>query len=223
MRISEAAKETGLSVSNIRFYERKGLLAPSREEDSKYRDYTEEDIEQLKRIILFRKMDVPVETIFLIETNALDLRKALEGQQEILFEKQRMLQGSVDLCRRILEDPDMDKLNTDFYLDYVKTEEDRGRRFAEVEEFLEDVSEFMGMAEFRYDPHVGKFLQNPWIVRGISLLWLVSCLLLPISAIVSMVAEGNVSDERVFLWIVWAVCLTYAFWLFRRRNHSDLK
>lgn len=28
MRISEAAKITGLSVSNIRFYEKKGLLSP---------------------------------------------------------------------------------------------------------------------------------------------------------------------------------------------------
>lgn len=93
MRISEAAKATGLSVSNIRFYERKGLLAPSREEDSKYRDYTEEDIEQLKRIILFRKMDVPVETISLIETNELDLRKALERQQEILLEKLLLANG----------------------------------------------------------------------------------------------------------------------------------
>ena len=57
MRISEAAKITGLSVSNIRFYEKKGLLAPVREEESKYRDYAKEDIAQLKRIILYRKMN----------------------------------------------------------------------------------------------------------------------------------------------------------------------
>lgn len=46
MRIGEIAKRTGLNISNIRFYERKGLLAPKREQDSQYRDYTEEDVLQ---------------------------------------------------------------------------------------------------------------------------------------------------------------------------------
>ena len=40
MRIGEIARRTGLNISNIRFYERKGLLCPDREDDSKYRDYT---------------------------------------------------------------------------------------------------------------------------------------------------------------------------------------
>ena len=44
MRIGEIAKRTGLNISNIRFYERKGLLTPKREQDSQYRDYTEEDV-----------------------------------------------------------------------------------------------------------------------------------------------------------------------------------
>ncbi len=46
MRIGEIAKRTGLNISNIRFYERKGLLTPKREQDSQYRDYTEEDVLQ---------------------------------------------------------------------------------------------------------------------------------------------------------------------------------
>lgn len=32
MRISEVAARTGLNISNVRFYERKGLLTPDREE-----------------------------------------------------------------------------------------------------------------------------------------------------------------------------------------------
>ena len=42
MKIGEAAKETGLSISNIRFYERKGLLCPRRKEESQYREYEPE-------------------------------------------------------------------------------------------------------------------------------------------------------------------------------------
>ena len=42
MRIGEIAERTGLNISNVRFYERKGLLTPERETGSKYRDYSEE-------------------------------------------------------------------------------------------------------------------------------------------------------------------------------------
>ena len=48
MKISEAAKLTGLNVSSIRFYERKGLLMPQREDGSKYRDYTDEDVQRIR-------------------------------------------------------------------------------------------------------------------------------------------------------------------------------
>ena len=37
MRIGEVAEKTGLSISNIRFYEKKGLIGPEREAESKYR------------------------------------------------------------------------------------------------------------------------------------------------------------------------------------------
>lgn len=61
MKIGEVAEQTGLSISNIRFYEKKGLIEPKRNEQSKYRDYTEEDVKRLKQIILYRKMDMPLE------------------------------------------------------------------------------------------------------------------------------------------------------------------
>ena len=48
IQIGEAAKETGLSISNIRFYEKKGLLTPAKNEESKYREYSPEDISRLK-------------------------------------------------------------------------------------------------------------------------------------------------------------------------------
>lgn len=62
MRIGEVAKLTGLSDSNIRFYEKKGLLASARVQESKYRDYTQEDVETLKRILLYRKLNISIGT-----------------------------------------------------------------------------------------------------------------------------------------------------------------
>lgn len=61
MGIKEVEKQTGISSQNIRFYERQGLLSPERNPENGYRMYGEEEVEQLKRIKLFRKLDMPVE------------------------------------------------------------------------------------------------------------------------------------------------------------------
>ena len=66
MKIGQAAQLTGLTISNIRFYERKGLLEPERNDQSKYRNYSEQDIRRLKQIILYRKMNMPIEKIALM-------------------------------------------------------------------------------------------------------------------------------------------------------------
>ena len=66
MKIGEVGKETGLSASNIRFYEKKGLLCPKRREESQYREYGPEDVRRLKEIMLFRKLGISVESIYLM-------------------------------------------------------------------------------------------------------------------------------------------------------------
>ena len=45
MRIGEVAQRTGLSISNIRFYEKKGLIGPERNEQNRYREHEEEDVQ----------------------------------------------------------------------------------------------------------------------------------------------------------------------------------
>ena len=80
MRISEAAERTGLKVSNVRFYERKGLLSPAREADSKYRDYSEEDVQRIKLILLYRKMGVSIDTIYLLLNEKAGMKDILTRQ-----------------------------------------------------------------------------------------------------------------------------------------------
>lgn len=214
MRISEAAKETGLSVSNIRFYEKKGLLYPEREEESKYRDYTKEDIRRLKQIILYRKMNLPVEMILLILNGETSARKVLERQREELIEQQHMLQGSIELCSRVLAETDLEQIDVDYFLNYVREEEGRGRKFALIEELLDDASDFYGISKFRADPWAGKLMEKKWIVRGIALIWLLICILLPAWQIGAGIGkEGSV---RAIFWFMWGWAVTYPFYKFRK-------
>ena len=63
MRISEVAEITGLTASNIRFYEKEKLIEPSRNESNGYRDYSENDVENIKKIAYLRTLGISVEDI----------------------------------------------------------------------------------------------------------------------------------------------------------------
>ena len=55
MKINELEKMLNISRANIRFYEKEGLLNPERN-DNGYREYEENEIAILKKIIVYRKL-----------------------------------------------------------------------------------------------------------------------------------------------------------------------
>jgi len=58
--ISALAKGTGLSRTALLYYDRLGLLKPSRRTRSGYRLYSPADTERLEQICLFRQMGIPL-------------------------------------------------------------------------------------------------------------------------------------------------------------------
>lgn len=191
MRIGEAAKELGLSVSNIRFYEKKGLLSPVREQENQYRDYTSEDILRLKQIMLYRKMDLPIETIHDLLENKADFPEVLREQEEKLRMQMETLQGSMELCRKLAQEEDERQIDVDFYLNYVKEEETGGQKFPQLEELLEDMTAFSKIGLFRGDRVIGRFFENPWAARAATLLLAATIVFTLVWVIVEAVNEGG--------------------------------
>lgn len=62
MKIGDVAREVGVSVSTLRFYEQKGLISPGRSEGGT-RDYTDEDIDRFKAIQAYCTAHVPLEAL----------------------------------------------------------------------------------------------------------------------------------------------------------------
>ena len=60
MRISEAAKVSGLSADTIRFYEKSGLLAPIPRDASGHRNFAPADMEWLDVISKLRTTGMPM-------------------------------------------------------------------------------------------------------------------------------------------------------------------
>lgn len=63
LRIGEAAKRTGVSAANIRYYEREGLLVPALRAGNDYRLYSEADLHRLRFIRMCRAMDMSLDEV----------------------------------------------------------------------------------------------------------------------------------------------------------------
>lgn len=63
MTISEAARETGLSIYTLRYYERAGLLVPVERDDSGQRRYSKRDVEWIIICKKFRATGMPISRI----------------------------------------------------------------------------------------------------------------------------------------------------------------
>lgn len=90
MTIKDVEKLTGLSAKGIRYYESKGLLRVERSEGNDYRQYTEENVRQLRWIRLLRYLDFSVSQVReILSSDEKTVRAKLEERAEEM-EKERM-------------------------------------------------------------------------------------------------------------------------------------
>lgn len=217
MRIGEVAELTGLSISNIRFYEKKGLIEPDREKESKYRDYTQADVIRLKEIVLYRKMDMSIEVISSIINGEVSREDAMEQQMLDLKEKQKTIQGAMDLCQKVLKEEMFEEKNIETYLNFVKEEEAKGTKFAEIDEMLQDFADFAQMNRMIGDPYVGWLFVNPWTNRLVSILWMGILVALPVVGIVDdYLDDGRIRPVSGLFWIGWLLFVGVHFYQYRK-------
>lgn len=85
-QIGEAAKRSGVSAANIRFYEKEKLLSPHGRSENSYRFYSDGDLHQLRFIRLCRAMDMSLDEVRTLlgldlnnKTDCAAAREALDG------------------------------------------------------------------------------------------------------------------------------------------------
>lgn len=103
MTIREIEKESGMARANIRYYESEGLLAPAREAN-RYRDYSEEDLEVLKRIRLLRSLQLSLEEIKDLQSGRQELSEVLDRQIVKLQREKKQIEHSQEICRVMRDD-----------------------------------------------------------------------------------------------------------------------
>jgi len=102
VKIAKASALTGLTPKNIRFYEEQGLLQPTRNPDNGYRDYTEEDVQNLLEIHSLRKAGVCVSDIREYLLGVFSKQEILDAALKRIQEEIENLNKSKEVCKRML-------------------------------------------------------------------------------------------------------------------------
>lgn len=139
MKIYQVEELVGITKKNIRFYEEQKLLCPKRNPENDYREYSLEDVRQLEKIKLLRKLSVPIEEIRLIETGKLSLTQSMSRQIERIEKEEQSAQVMKELCTRLRdENTDLKTLNASFYLSEMEKMESQGTKFKDIQK--EDIN-----------------------------------------------------------------------------------
>lgn len=102
MTIKEAEERTGLTRSNIRFYEKEGLVKPQRNTGNSYRDYSEKDIEELQKIAYLRTLGISIEEIRQVVEKRADLQETVKRQIPLLEQQMSELHNAKRMCEAML-------------------------------------------------------------------------------------------------------------------------
>ena len=103
LKINEVEALVGITNKNIRFYEEKGLLSPSRNSENGYRDYGEAEVSVLQRIKLMRKLGVPIDEIRRMQEGTQTVGDGMRRHLVTLERELRNLEESVRLCELLKE------------------------------------------------------------------------------------------------------------------------
>ena len=151
--IKEAEMITGISSQNIRYYEKQRLLSPSRNAENSYREYSQEDINRLKLIKLFRKLDVPIGDIRRLIDGETTLEETMLLQVYRLQSEKERLDEAITFCSKIQEQQ-LAELDVDQYLHQMEEREKKGSVFKQfINDYKEVVKSEMAR-EFSFMPEV---------------------------------------------------------------------
>lgn len=122
MTIKEVEARTGLSRSNVRYYEKEELIAPSRNERNGYRDYSEKDVENIKKIAYLRTLGISIEDIRDVISEKKALYEVIGHQNEILKDQILEFKKAKAMCEKMLNEESLsyEKLQVERYTEELQ-------------------------------------------------------------------------------------------------------
>ena len=129
MKVNELEKTLNISRANIRFYEKEGLLNPVRKENN-YRDYSEEEVTILKKIVIYRKLGISIGDIKSIFGGASSLEAAIRKNVDSINKEISELTVAASFCDKILQNAvTNESFDTEYFWNEITNQENSGDKF----------------------------------------------------------------------------------------------
>lgn len=174
MDIKDVEKQLSVSRANIRFYEKEGLIVPLRRKNN-YRDYSEEDVARLKKILVLRKMGFSIQEIRSLQNGELQMEDAAVQNIQRLETAIEELKGSLSVSKELAkEHPSFETMDEDRYWAMINSASRRGQAFLDIckdcLEFERDQFDEMWKRSFHFDLKSVRKKHGVWVAIGIILL-----------------------------------------------------
>ncbi|MCC0635073.1 MULTISPECIES: MerR family transcriptional regulator [unclassified Clostridioides] len=218
MTIKEVEEKTGLTRSNIRFYEKEMLIQPIRNESNGYREYSDENIEDIKKIAYLRTLGISIDDIRNIILQQISLYEIVEKQEQVLKTQIYDLENAKTMCEKMLKFNELSYLNL------------------KVEEYITEIPEYWNENKHTLKLDSVSFLYM-W---GGNITWgiiTIACLLIAIIAFPKLPTQIPVqwnngvanSVDKKFIYAYPIICVVFRFilrpftcrWLQIRAFYSD--
>lgn len=102
MRINEVVKLTGVSARTLQYYDEIGLLIPKKL-DNGYRDYTNENLEKLQKILFYRCLKFKLNDIKELLDGETENLKILEQQRELILKEKEKFEIILDNIEKTIK------------------------------------------------------------------------------------------------------------------------
>ncbi len=140
--VNEVSKLTGVSIRTLQYYDKIGLLQPTKYTESGYRLYDDTALERLQQILLFRELEFPLKEIKeILNSPDFDRNRALEQQVTMLEMKKEHLENLILFARgiqmvgvRTMDFTAFDTKKLDEYAKQAKATWGTTRQFQEYED-----------------------------------------------------------------------------------------
>ena len=132
MTIKQLEQRLDIPRATIRFYEKENLISPKRNDNS-YREYSEEDVATLKKIIVLRKIGLSVSDIKQVLDGECTLQSLLEKNILELQNQIKELEGAISVSKKMQDrNEDIFSLDENMYWTEIDKLEKSGLKFQEI-------------------------------------------------------------------------------------------
>lgn len=156
MTIKEVEQYLQVPRATVRYYEKEGLVSPERSGNG-YREYSAEDVERLRKIIVFRKLGMSITNIEDVLDGVKPLSEAVTENIANLEKQIEELKGALFVCHKLQEEKEeIETFEVDKYWNVITEEEKKGNSFLDIAKDMvryekSIILEYFGIADVEGD------------------------------------------------------------------------